>query len=118
MIVEGGCYGLKTSAARFHEKQTEEIRFTGFRPRKSDFDLWMKPQDDHYEYIATYVDDIMVFSRSPLPIIDRIRNAFDLRGVGTPEYYLGGNVYIIKEVPGLFEVKNDDPKHHPSKKWL
>ena len=48
----------------------------------------MKPQEDHYEYIATYVDDIMVFSRNPMPIIERIRKAFDLKVVGTPEYYL------------------------------
>src|SRR5210317_1111810 len=90
MIVEGGCYGLKTSAATFHERQAEELRSMGFRPNKSDFDLWMKPQDDHYEYIATYVDDIMVFSRIPMPIIDQIRKDFDLKGVGPPEYYLGG----------------------------
>src|SRR5210317_1421108 len=118
MIVEGGCYGLKTSAARFHERQAEELRAMGFRPSKADFDLWMKPQEDHYEYIATYVDDIMVFSRNPIPIIERIRKAFDLKGVGTPEYYLGRNFHIIKEVPGSLEAKNDDPKHHLSKKWL
>ena len=76
----------------------------------------MKPKGDHYEYIATYVDDIIVFSRSPMPIIDRIRKAFDLKGVGTPEYYLGGHFHIIKEVTGSLEVKNDDPKHHLSKK--
>src|SRR5210317_1585719 len=32
MIVEGGCYGLKTSAARFHERQGEELRTMEFRP--------------------------------------------------------------------------------------
>ena len=41
-----------------------------------------------------------------------------MKGVGTPEYYLGGNFHIIKEVPGSLEAKNDDPKHHLSKKWL
>src|SRR5210317_2100534 len=78
----------------------------------------MKPQEDHYEYIDTYVDNIMVFSQNPMPIIDKIRKAFDLKGVGTPEYYLEGNFHIIKEVPRLLEAKNDDPKHHLSKKWL
>ena len=118
MIVDGGCYGLKTSAARFHERQAEELRVMGFRPSKADFDLWMKSQEDHYEYIATYVDDIMVFSRNPMPIIKRIRKAFDLKGAGTPEYYLGGNFHIIKEVLGSLEADNDDPKHHLSKTWL
>src|SRR5210317_263867 len=78
----------------------------------------MKPQTEHYEYIETYVDDIIVFSRNPMPIIERIRKVFDLKGVGTPEYYLGGNFHIIMEVPGSLEAKNYDPKHHLSKMWL
>src|SRR5210317_1840693 len=100
MIVEGGCYGLKTSAARFHERKAEELSAMGFRPSKADFKLWIKPQEDHYQYIATYVDDIMVFSRDPMPIIKRIRKAFGLKGVGTPEYYLGGKFHIFKEIRG------------------
>src|SRR5210317_2204013 len=40
MIVEGGCYGLKTSAARFHESQSEKLRAMGVRPSKADVDLW------------------------------------------------------------------------------
>ena len=32
LIVEGGCYGLKTSAARFQERVSEEFRKMGFRP--------------------------------------------------------------------------------------
>src|SRR5210317_322426 len=73
MIVEGGCYGLKTSAARFHDRQAEELRVMGFRPSKADLDLWMKPQEDHYEYIATYVDNSMVVSQKSMPIIEGIR---------------------------------------------
>ena len=107
LIVEGGCYGLKTSAARFHERVSEELRSMGFRPSKADFDLWMRPKGDHYEYVATYVDDIMVFSRDCMAIIERIRKVFDLKGVGVPEYYLGGNFHTINEVPNTLEVDND-----------
>ena len=118
MIVEGGCYGLKTSAARFHERVSEEFRAMGFRPSKADFDLWMRPQTDHYEYVATYVDDIMVFSKDCMSIIARIKKVFDLKQVGTPEYYLGGNFHTISEAPNTLEAGNEDPQHHLSEKWL
>ena len=39
MIVEGGCYGLKTSAARFHERVSKELRYMGFKPSKADMDV-------------------------------------------------------------------------------
>ena len=53
----------------------------GFCPSKADFDLWVKPMEDHYEYVATYVDDILAFSRDPMSIIEEIRKDFDLKGV-------------------------------------
>src|SRR5210317_1756908 len=39
MIVKGGCYGLKTNAARLHEGQAGKLRTMGFRPSKADFVL-------------------------------------------------------------------------------
>ena len=90
----------------------------GFKPSKADFDLWMRPKGDHYEYVATYVDDIMVFSRDCMAIIHRIQKAFELKQVGTPEYYLGRNFHTIEEVPNTLEVNNDDPQFHLSAKWL
>ena len=92
MIVEKGLYGLKTSAARFHEVLSAKLRRMGFAPSKADADLWLRQKDDHYEYIATYVDDVMVFSREPVPLIEEIKKDFILKGIGEPEYYLGGNV--------------------------
>ena len=34
MVVEGSCYGIKTSAARFHEALSFKLREMGFRPSK------------------------------------------------------------------------------------
>ena len=62
MIIDKGLYGLKSSSARFHEHLSAKLRSMGFRPSKADHDLWLRPKDDHYEYIATYVDDILAFS--------------------------------------------------------
>ena len=41
----------------------------GFVPIKVDIDLWMRDKGDHYEYIACYVDDIMIFARDTQAII-------------------------------------------------
>ena len=61
-------------------------------------DLWFRKCDDHYEYLATYVDDILVFSQDPMPIIEAIKKDYILKGVGVPEYYLGGDVIEASEV--------------------
>ena len=91
----------------------------GFRPSKADFDLWMKKQGDHYEYVATYVDDVLVFSKDPMTILDEIKMVFDLKGVGKPEYYLGGNFHSVSktQLPGVLETENDLPDHHLTPKW-
>ena len=34
---------------------------------------------DHYEYIATWVDDLLVFSKNPMKIIDQIKETYDLK---------------------------------------
>jgi hypothetical protein len=65
----------------------------GYVPSKADADFWMKRHPDgHYEYIANYVDDVISFSKDPMNVIEEIRKDYMLKGVGEPEYYLGGNV--------------------------
>ena len=112
MIVDRSCYGLKTSSARFHEELSAKLRSMGFTPSRTDYDLWIKPKGDHYEYVTTYVDDILVFSKDPMSIIEEIRKTFMLKGVGKPEYYLGGNFHSV------LEANDDDHNAHLSSKWL
>ncbi len=97
LIVDKGLYGLRTSSARFHEHLAEKLRIMGYIPSLADPDLWMKDCETHYEYIATYVDDILSFSKDPLAEISIIRQNYILKGVGTPEYYLGGAVEYLDE---------------------
>ncbi len=118
MIIDKGLYGLKTSSARFHEKLSRKLREMGFKPSKTDFDLWIKPKGNHYEYVATYVDDILAFGRNPMEIIEEIRQDFVLKGVGKPEYYLGGNFHTTKDLDGVSEANHDLKEHHLSSKWL
>ena len=73
MLIDKGLYGLASSAARFHDKLSLTLRDMGFVPSKADYDLWMRKKDDHYEYIATWVDDLLVFSKKPMKVIVTIK---------------------------------------------
>jgi hypothetical protein len=59
-IMNESLYGLKTSAARFHEHLAESLLCLGFTKTKHDNDLWMIDKSSNYEYLATYVNDILV----------------------------------------------------------
>jgi hypothetical protein len=60
LIIDKSLYGLKTSAASFHEHLSESLLRLGFKKTKHDPDLWMVGKSSHYEYLATYVDDIFI----------------------------------------------------------
>ena len=92
LIIQGGLYGLRSSSARFHEHLSDRIRQMGYRPTKADPDLWMKDLGTHYEYIATYVDDVLSFSKDPLTVMEEFKKDYVMKGVGKPRYYLGGDI--------------------------
>ena len=92
LIVRRGIYGLRSSATRFHEHLAETVRKLGFRPSKADADLYIRECGDHYEYLATYVDDILIFSKNPMKVIEDLKTQYNLKGVGEPQYYLGGGI--------------------------
>ena len=65
----------------------------GFNPSKADPDLWIrKLKDGSYEYIARFVDDVIAFSKDPLSIMEDLKKHYIMKGVGKPQYYLGGDV--------------------------
>jgi hypothetical protein len=46
------------------------------------------------------VDDILVFLKEPMIIIDCLKITYPLQGVGQPEYYLGGDFKVQKREAG------------------
>ena len=96
MVIDKGLYGLRSSSARFHEHLSTKLRNLGYLPSKADSDFWYRDAGNHYEYLATYVDDILVYSRKPMETINELQKHYILKGVGVPEYYLGGNVEEIQ----------------------
>jgi Reverse transcriptase (RNA-dependent DNA polymerase) len=94
LIINNSLYGLKTSAARFHEHLAESLLRLGFKKTKHDPDLWMTDKISHYEYIATYVDDILIWSKDPMAVIMTLEKIYLLKNIGIPEYYLGGGEFL------------------------
>ena len=97
MILKKALYGLATSTRQWNIKLGDTIRELGFCLTRADPDLWYKLSEDgtKYEYIATYVDDIIVVAIDPMVYLEKIKNQYPIRNIEiNPEYYLGNNIEI------------------------
>ena len=52
----------------------------------------IKKVDDHYEYIARYVDNVIVFSKETMAVMEGLNKTYIMKGVGKLQYYLAGDV--------------------------
>ena len=96
LIIYKAQYGLKSSGKRWHDKLHDVLRGMGFLPSKAEEDIWMREAGDHYEYIAVYVDDLMIASREPQKIVDGLTakpHEFKLKGTGKVTYHLGNDFF-------------------------
>lgn len=95
MQINKAQYGLCTSAARWAEALSLVLQQINFKQSKADMDIWMRKNDDVWEYIAVYVDDLIVIAKDAMAVLNevKLKGKFDLKGVGKPEYYLGGDIY-------------------------
>ena len=77
----------------FWEVLHDFLSDNGFFPSKAEPDIWMRDCGDHYEYIATYVDDLAIASKNPQAIIDALETKFKLKGTGPITFHLGCNFF-------------------------
>ena len=94
MVLFKACYGARTSGNRFAEKLADDLLDAGFFQCKFDNAIWMRDCGDHYEYLCTWVDDLLFASRNPMWLMERLEKkcGYKLKGVGSPEYYLGADI--------------------------
>ena len=107
-IIKKALYGLIGSCAQFHRHLCVELGKLGFVPSKADQDLWIREAGDHYEYVAKYIDDLLLISRDPMSILNQLKKPqgpYDFKGVGSPEYYLGGDIKIRYHGDKIEELK-------------
>jgi hypothetical protein len=45
--------------------------------------------------LATYVDDILIWSKDPMAVMKSLEKIYFLKNVGIPEYNLSGNVEFL-----------------------
>ncbi len=62
-----------------------------FKPCKSDPYVWYRPKGNKYEYVAIYVDDLLIVSDEPAKFISILKEKYKLKikGDGKLEYHLG-----------------------------
>jgi hypothetical protein len=63
-------YGLKSSGACYHDYWADEMHEQGWFPSKCDPDVWMRDKGDNYEYLAVWVDDILMLVKTQMDSLD------------------------------------------------
>ena len=107
LIILAALYGLRSSGARFHDKLSDSLREEGFLPSFADPDLWYRDAGNCYEYVCVYVDDLLFTGKEPSIFFDNLikKHNYKLKGVGPPEYHLGGNFERDKDDTLIYSAK-------------
>ena len=99
MLITRALYGLKSSGAAFRALLSEVIWDLGYRPSRADPDVYMRPAvkpdgSKYWEYVLTYVDDVLCISNNPKDTMDGIQNKFKLKDdkIEEPSVYLGASL--------------------------
>jgi len=90
LIFHKTLYGVRTSGALFLEELSSALLSLGFHPSRADPDLWFRVGVGFYEYIARYVDDLMIFAKTTHDIITTLQNKFSIH-TGPSNVFLGGD---------------------------
>ena len=87
LIIYKALYGLTLSGKAFDQLLQKCLLELGFLPSLATTSIYMRkcPTADHYEYIATYVDDLAVIMKDPQAFTNQLESAphnFKLKGSG------------------------------------
>jgi hypothetical protein len=103
LIIRRALYGLRSSGRQWHGRFAECMNDLKFKPCKVDPDVWMRkaPSGRCYEYVAVYVDDLLISMEDPAKFCKALKERFNfkLKGDGPITYHLGLN--YIREKDGI-----------------
>ena len=93
LIISRSLYGLRSSGKMWNEKFSECMMLEGFTPCRADPEIWMRKNDDIYEYVAVYVDDLAFAVKDPKQFVKNLQqnHGFKVKGTGPLEFHLGAN---------------------------
>jgi hypothetical protein len=84
-IIKNSLYDLKTFAERFHEHFAESLSSLGFENTINDPEIWIVDKSLHNESFDIYVDDILIWSKDPMAVINYLEKIYILKNVDIPE---------------------------------
>lgn len=63
----------------------------GFNQSKAESDVWMRINNDIYEYLSVYVNEIIIESKQPNEIISKLTYVYylKLKGKRSLSYHIG-----------------------------
>ena len=79
LVIHKALYGLKSSGLRWSQRIHDIMLQLGFKPCKADPCVWIREMKNKYEYIAIYVDDLLIASEKPQQIIKDLKEKFKLK---------------------------------------
>jgi hypothetical protein len=94
LIIEKALYGLHASGQAFEWHFADTMRAKGFKPYKAEPSIWMKRNDNIWEYVCVYVDDLAIAMKNPQPFLNKLQDpensyGYKLKSVGPIEFHLG-----------------------------
>ena len=79
LVIHKVLYDLKSSGLRWSQRLHDIMLRLGFKPCKADPCVWLREMKNKYEYIAIYVDDLLIASEKPEQIIQDLKEKFKLK---------------------------------------
>ena len=79
LVIHKALYGLKSTGLRWSQRIHDIMLQLNFRPCKAEPCVWFGAMKDKYEYIAIYVDDLLITSEEPQKIIQDLKEKFKLK---------------------------------------
>ena len=74
LIIYKALYGLRSSGKQFGDLLADCLKKEGFIPSRAEPQIFMRRQGNVWEYIATYVDDLLIVSHQSLKILQVLQN--------------------------------------------
>ena len=109
LIIYKALYGLKTSGKAFGQLLQECLLKIKFVPSLSEASIYMRKCDGHYEYIATYVDDLTIIMKDPQSLINQLTTTpynFKLKGLGLLNFHLGCGFLVTMMASYIWTLEN------------
>jgi hypothetical protein len=90
-------YGGEMAGYNQHLGFADVLRAMGFIPSQAKVDIWIRENNNLYEYIAVYVDELLIAVRNPKEIVQTLEEQLKvkLKGAGSLTYNLGCDFFVI-----------------------